>query len=522
MEREREAVARAAQRATEAAQAKQRAEAGRQTEAARLAEAQRLAQAVAAAEATAAREVQARQAAEAAAKSAEAEQRAQAERRAEAERNAEAARQVEAAQRAEAQRLAQALAAAKAAAAREVQARQGAESALAQAASVRRIAEAQQRAQERLALTATAKSLPEPGVATAAAGVLVAAAANVRQARTGLLWGAALLAAAIAAVQWWSTRSPSPATPVAPPPVTNAPASPPEPTAEPAPANVGRYDMLVAASDRSRARIARELAGALSTDGNAMQLVPLPGGAGPIAGLQSPGRLAIARLDALRAARASAAPPLRVLAPLFPEAVLFIVRADSRLKYIHDLGGRRLSIGPVQSDGSHTVREIYRRLLGAEMAEPVQLDNDQALAELVAFRSIDAMAIIEPQPSAWWASLDPGIASRLRLLTLDPRHPADRRLLQTLGTPVARIGAGATKGKLTTTPAVLSYLVASGEGDADVDRLTAMARALCRELPRLRKQGDPKWRELQPMAQLDTGWPVVRPFQSTLSRCARR
>jgi len=27
---------------------------------------------------------------------------------------------------------------------------------------------------------------------------------------------------------------------------------------------------------------------------------------------------------------------------------------------------------------------------------------------------------------------------------------------------------------------------------------------------------------LQPLAQLDTGWPVVRPFQSTLSRCARR
>ena len=97
-----------------------------------------------------------------------------------------------------------------------------------------------------------------------------------------------------------------------------------------------------------------------------------------------------------------------------------------------------------------------------------------------------------------------------------------RRLLQTLGTPAARIGVGATNGKLTTTPAVMSYLVVSGEGDADVDRLTAMARALCRELPRLRKQGDPMWRELQPLAQLDTGWPVVRPFQSTLSRCARR
>ena len=66
----------------------------------------------------------------------------------------------------------------------------------------------------------------------------------------------------------------------------------------------------------------------------------------------------------------------------------------------------------------------------------------------------------------------------------------------------------------------MSYLVVSGKGDADVDRLTAMARALCRELPRLRKQGDPIWRELQPSAQIDTGWPVVRPFQSALSDCS--
>jgi TRAP-type uncharacterized transport system substrate-binding protein len=224
----------------------------------------------------------------------------------------------------------------------------------------------------------------------------------------------------------------------------------------------------------------------------------------------------------LRAARAGAAPPLRVLTPLFPEAVLFVVRADSPLKYIHELRGRRLSIGPVQSDGAHTVRAIYRHLFGADMKEPERLDNDAALAELVAFRSIDAMAIIEPSPAAWWAALDPGTARRLRLLTLDPRHPADRRLLRAPGTSVARVALGATKGTPATTPAVMSFLVASGEGDADVERLNAMAHALCRELPRLRERGDPKWRELQPASRLDTGWPTVQPFQSVVSRCDRR
>ena len=271
----------------------------------------------------------------------------------------------------------------------------------------------------------------------------------------------------------------------------------------------------------AHARITGELASALSADPSALRVAPQANAADPIAALAAPGHLAIAHLDALRAARTQATPRLRVLTPLFAEAVLFVVRADSPLQHLHDLRGRQLSIGPVQGDGSHTVRTIYRQLFGEEVAQPRQFDDDQALAELVAFRSIDAMAIIVPQASAWWASLDPATARRLRLLTLDPLDPADRRLSRALGTSVVRTPAGATRGPSTTTPAVMSFLVVSGEGDADVDRLTAMARALCRQLPSLRKDGHPKWRELQPAAQVDTGWPVVRPFQSTLSRCAR-
>jgi hypothetical protein len=373
-----------------------------------------------------------------------------------------------------------------------------------------------------------AAGLPAPGVAAA------------RPARTGLFWGAALLAgaAAAAALFWPSPSTPppppppppiAPAAPVTPTPVATAPASlepaaelAAAPAVEPAAAEGGGYEVLSVTTDGTHGRIARELADALSTEAAGMRTVSQADDTDPITWLQAPGRLAIARLDALRAARGSASPPLRVLTPLFAEAVLFVVGADSPLKYIHELSGRRLSIGPARGDGSHTVREIYRRLFGAEPTEPAQLDNDQALAELVAFRSIDAMALVEPRPSAWWASLDPTVASRLRLLTLDPRHPADRRLLRTLGTPLVRIDAVAARGTPTTTPAVMSYLVASGEGHADADRLMAMARALCRELPRLREQGHPLWRELQPTAQLDTGWPVVQPFQSALSRCARR
>lgn len=530
--------------AANAAQAQRNAEAARQAEAAGVVDAQRLAQALAAAEAMAAREVQARKVAEGAAEA------AQAVRHAEAARSAEAARQAEAARRVEVQGLAQALAAAEATVAREVQARTVAEAAVNAAraeqraqATPRLSAEAQQRAPEESVIAAAAMSLPEPRASDSTADLLGPAAAAAGPARTVLFLGAALLAAAVAAVLWWPTRPTAPAAPVASLPVATAPALPRTAdlasaaapalastsasvpvaaAAEPAPAGGGRYEVLAAIADGPRARIARELAGALSSETNGMRVVPMADGTDPITWLRAPDRLAIARLDALRTAGGSAAPPLRVLTPLFSESVLFIVRADSPLKYFHQLRDKRLSIGPAAGPGSHTVRETYRRLFGAEMSKPAQFDTGQALGELVAFRSIDAVAIVEPRPLAWRASLDPKIAKRLRLLTLDPRHPADRKLLQTLGTQVTRIGAGSKKGMATTTPTVMSYLVVSGKGDADVDRLTTMARALCRELPRLRKQGDPIWRELQPSAQIDTGWPVVRPFQSTLSKCARR
>jgi len=478
----------AAEAAVQAAEDRRRAEAQRHggVEATRLAETQKLTQALAAAEAAV--------------------QAAEDRRRAEAERHAG----VEDAGLAEARRLVHALAAAEAAATREAQARQAAE------ANARRAAEGQQRAQRDVRVAAPATSLPgSTGTADPASGLLAPAVASAWPVRQILLGVVALLLIAAAVVLWWLPQ-PAPSVDLS----AKLPVLAPPPTS-PAVAESARYAVLAASTDGSHGAIERELAGALSTAATAVPVVAAADGSDVIAGLRAPARLAIARFDALRAARGSAGPPLRVLTALFPVEVLFIVRADSPLRHIRDLRGRRLNIGPVQGDGSHSVREMVRRLVGTEMPEPAQFDNDQALAELVAFRSIDAMAIVEPQPSAWWAALDPRTARRLRLLTLDTQNAADRKLLTALGMSESRTGVSAAKGKTTTTPAVMTFLVASGEGDADVDRLTAMARALCRELPRLRKHGHPKWRSLQPATPLDTGWPVVRPFQSVLSRCAR-
>jgi len=271
----------------------------------------------------------------------------------------------------------------------------------------------------------------------------------------------------------------------------------------------------------SDARIASELARAIDGGAVTVRTVAMAAGVDAIENLRAPRSLAIAQYDALRAARRSAStPPLRVLAPMYAEEVVFLVRADSRLKFIHDLRGLRVNIGSPREGSSQTVREIYQQMFGIAMTEPSQLDKDEALAELVAFRTIDAMALIDAQPSAWLAGLSPRTARGLRLLRLDRERPEDRRVLQAFHTSVLRTGPGMSKGEGIPTLSTMTYLVVSGKDDADSKQLGDVVRALCRQLPQLRAGGHPKWRELRPSVNQDTGWPVVASAQSALENCA--
>ena len=351
---------------------------------------------------------------------------------------------------------------------------------------------------------------------------------------------ALVIGAGIVAWVWHSTIETTPAAADAPAVATAPQATPTPATATPAPASpspkpappadaaaapvaTAAYGVIGVSATGEHARIARELVAALPGDVATARIEPLARDVDPVAWLQqAPGRLGIAHWDALRAApHGEPAVPLQVLTPLFAEPVLFIVRADSPLRTIRQLRGKRISVGPAHSDAAHTVRELYRGLFGAPLTNAVALAPDAAMAELVAFRSIDAMAVVDAQPMAWWSALDPAVARRLRVLTLDRSHPQDQRLLDSLGTAPMRITLPGNQGGAATVPAVMSYLVASGDAAADADRLDAMAQALCRELPQLQKQGHPAWRDLRPRAQLDTGWPVLQTFRSTVSRCVR-
>lgn len=300
----------------------------------------------------------------------------------------------------------------------------------------------------------------------------------------------------------------------------SAPAPAPAPEAAVAatpPSWPNRLELVAASDGGSHERIARELAQALS-GAAPVTVVPPAQGDITLKSLGMPGRLAIVRHDELRAARASGSPSLQVLTPLFKEQVLFIVRADSKLSAIRELRGKRVALG---SGGGPLLRDTLQRIVGAQLVSPA-VDRDPLLAELVAFRTIDAIVVVGPQPSTWWDALPPPTARRLRLLTLEATRESDRRLLQAFGTSVSRSRAGASRAQRITTPAVMSYLVASTEGGPDAEGALQLTRQLCAALPQLRRDGHPVWKSLQPGAALDPGWPLMKAAQKTLVSCVAR
>jgi uncharacterized protein len=204
------------------------------------------------------------------------------------------------------------------------------------------------------------------------------------------------------------------------------------------------------------------------------------------------------RADALQAARDSGGPALRIVTPLFAEEAHVIVRADSPLKSPQQLKGKRINIGPAAGARARTATRLYGAMFGARLPASAAgaLPLDAALRQLLERRGLDAMILIDGQPSAWLAAQSPETLRAIRVLTLGDR-------------------------------AQMSFLVTSAAyDDANPDAMGRFAHALCRALPALRRDGHPKWLEMQPGWQEDAGWPyspsAVRGFRACLAEGSKR
>ena len=308
--------------------------------------------------------------------------------------------------------------------------------------------------------------------------------------------------------------------PSSPPPRLPSP-TPPIAVAAPA---LPSLELVVEGDAGAPARLPAELARSLAADkgGVALRIRTGSGGFSSLVGGPTSQRLAIVRYDALQAAaRGSAKPALAVVAPLYTEEIYVVARADSPLQYIHQIEGRRIDVGPAQGGRALTAATLYRRMFGKPLppAPGRAQDTAAALQTLVAGKALDAVVLVAPQPASALAALSPQARRGIKLLRLDPAHPASQKALQSY-LPATLSPARGAGDAPTPTLAAMAFLVTTGATDGgQSDTLGRLAESLCRNLPELQRIGDAKWREVRPGLQLETGWPSAAGAEAAWSAC---
>lgn len=341
---------------------------------------------------------------------------------------------------------------------------------------------------------------------------------------------AAIVVLLLAAALWWSAMNKS--SPAAVPLTTTESSAAPAPLSSPSPEPavptpiqplLPRIDVHVDAEGGAVPRLPAELARALAADGR-VDLRVNTEGEGAAAGARS-SHLSIVRYDALVSIAGQTTRPNRiaVIAPLYTEELFVVVRADSPLTSIDQLEGRRINVGPEFGDRSHTAATVYQRLFGKPLAPTPEahLGAAAALDKLAHGHSLDAVLLVEPQPAATLAALTAATRQALKLLPLDAARPASRRLLQAYLPATLRTAGDMARQAAVPTVSAMTFLVSDGPRDAsESETLVRLVDSLCHVLPQLRRDGDPKWRELRPGQQLETGWPALPATAAAWSRCA--
>ena len=224
-----------------------------------------------------------------------------------------------------------------------------------------------------------------------------------------------------------------------------------------------------------------------------------------LAGVQQP-TLALLRYDALQALpQPSGRAPLALVAPLFIEPVHAWVRADSPLRYLHQLEGRRLDIGQSGGGSAWTLRNVYRTLFGSGLPAANTRHDDTASALQVLQRGeVDAVLRVGTETSAP-TLLTPGFRALILQANVASTRRALRRYLPVdAGPGRADVPEGRTLG-------VMSFLAVQARDAVAANRLAGEAmRKLCASLPQLRATGNAAWQAVDPAQSL----PASRPYAS--------
>ena len=232
-------------------------------------------------------------------------------------------------------------------------------------------------------------------------------------------------------------------------------------------------------------------------------------------------------LDQARAGNAEAGEmirPLRLILPLYDEEIYFVTRADSPLKYIHEIRNKRLGVGPIGSGTALTSATLYK-LMFEEPIPPANaqyVSNEDALFKLTVEKSIDVAIIVAGQPAKLLSEMKPEARQFIKILPLDAKAPETGRAIRTYFPATIRAESypswlGADVPTLTVKAFLVTY---DYEMQATSGALVRFADSLCAHFGDLQANGHPKWKqvrlELPPLAQ---GWRYYAPMEQRLRSC---
>lgn len=216
--------------------------------------------------------------------------------------------------------------------------------------------------------------------------------------------------------------------------------------------------------------------------------------------------------------------PLRVVLPLYNEEVYFVVRADSPMKYVHEIRDSKINVGPTRSGTAMTATTMYRLMFDRALPDNQIsfMSHEEALFKLTGDKSVDVVAIVAGQPAKLLTDMKTDARSLIRLLKMDPENPGSKAALATYFSSTVK--ASNYPNLLTEDVpgmAVKAFLVTYDYNLAGTQvRLSQFARSLCLNFDSLQTQGHPKWKEVSlDMPQLGQGWAYYPATARELARC---
>jgi len=232
-------------------------------------------------------------------------------------------------------------------------------------------------------------------------------------------------------------------------------------------------------------------------------------------------------LDEAKAGNAEAGKiikPLRVILPLYDEEIYFVSRADAPFNSIHEIKGKKISVGPIGSGTALTSRTLYQLMFNEPIApeNAKYLTNEEALIQLTVDKTIDVAIIVAGQPAKLFSDMQPDARKFIKILKLDEGALETARARKTYFP--ATIRTSSYPNWLATdvpTFTVKAYLVTYDYGlQSTVGSLNRFADSLCANFDKLQASGHPKWKQVKlELPPLGRDWRYYAPMEKRLRSC---